>query len=401
MAAQTFVIVGASLAGAKAAETLRAEGFDGRVVLIGAEPERPYERPPLSKDYLRGEADGKPYVHDEGFYGEQDIELRTSTRVEAIDAGASTVTLAGGETVAFDALLIATGAEPRRVSLPGAERALTLRTTADSDTIRERIEAGGRLVTIGAGWIGSEVAASARQKGCEVTILEMTQVPLERVLGPELGAFYRDVHVDNGTTFIGGASVDGIEDGGVRLGDGRLIEADFVVAGVGVQPRTALAEAAGLASDNGVLVDEHLRTSAPNIFAAGDVANVAHPFFGERIRVEHWHNALEQGPAAARAMLGSTEPYDRIPYFFSDQYDVGMEYAGFAREWDRVVFRGDPASREFVAFWVAGGRVLAGMNVNVWDVTDDIQALIRSRATVDEVKLADPDVPLGDLVQSV
>jgi 3-phenylpropionate/trans-cinnamate dioxygenase ferredoxin reductase subunit len=399
MPSRPFVIViaGASLAGAKAAETLRAEGFDGRVVLLGDESERPYERPPLSKEYLRGEAEGKPYVHDESFYAEQDIELRTSTRVEAIDAGASTVTLEGGETVTFDALLIATGAEPRRLSLPGAERALTLRTTADSDTIRERIEAGGRLVTIGAGWIGSEVAASARQKGCEVTILEMTQVPLERVLGPELGAFYRDVHVDNGTTFIGGASVDGIEDGGVRLGDGRLIEADFVVAGVGVQPRTALAEAAGLAIDNGILVDEHLRTSAPNIFAAGDVANIAHPFFGERIRVEHWHNALEQGPAAARAMLGSTDPYDRIPYFFSDQYDVGMEYAGYAREWDRVVFRGDPAGREFIAFWVAGGRVLAGMNVNVWDVTDDIQKLIRSRATVDEARLADPGVPLDEI----
>ncbi len=398
MATQTFVIVGASLAGAKAAETLRAEGFDGRVVLLGAEPERPYERPPLSKEYLRGEADGKPYVHDEGFYGEQEIELRTSTRVEAIDPGASTVTLAGGETLAFDRLLIATGAQPRPLTLPGAERALTLRTTADSDTIRARIEAGGRLVTIGAGWIGSEVAASARQKGCEVTILEMTEVPLERVLGPELGAVYRDVHTDHGTTFIGGAAVEAIEAGGVRLGDGRLIEADFVVAGVGVQPRTALAEGAGLAVDNGILVDEHLRTSAPAIFAAGDVANVAHPFFGERIRVEHWHNALEQGPAAARAMLGSDDPYDRIPYFFSDQYDVGMEYAGFAREWDRVVFRGDRAAREFIAFWVAGGRVLAGMNVNVWDVTDDIQKLIRSRATVDEARLADPDVPLARIV---
>ncbi len=398
MATQTFVIVGASLAGAKAAETLRAEGFDGRVVLLGAEPERPYERPPLSKEYLRGEADGKPYVHDEGFYGEQEIELRTSTRVEAIDPGASTVTLAAGETLAFDRLLIATGAQPRPLTLPGAERALTLRTTADSDTIRARIEAGGRLVTIGAGWIGSEVAASARQKGCEVTILEMTEVPLERVLGPELGAVYRDVHTDHGTTFIGGAAVEAIEAGGVRLGDGRLIEADFVVAGVGVQPRTALAEGAGLAVDNGILVDEHLRTSAPAIFAAGDVANVAHPFFGERIRVEHWHNALEQGPAAARAMLGSDDPYDRIPYFFSDQYDVGMEYAGFAREWDRVVFRGDRAAREFIAFWVAGGRVLAGMNVNVWDVTDDIQKLIRSRAIVDAARLADPDVPLDELV---
>jgi 3-phenylpropionate/trans-cinnamate dioxygenase ferredoxin reductase subunit len=405
MPSRPFVIViaGASLAGAKAAETLRAEGFDGRVVLLGDEAERPYERPPLSKDYLRGEAEGKPYVHDESFYAEQEIELRTGTRVEAIDPGASTVTLAGGETLQFDQLLITTGAEPRRVPIPGAdgERVHLLRSTADSDAIRGRIEAGGHLVTIGAGWIGAEVAASARQRGCEVTILEMASVPLERVLGPELGAFYRDVHTGNGVTFIGGAQIEAIEPGadgvGVRLGDGKVIDADFVVAGVGVQPRVALAEAAGLAVDNGILVDEHLRTSAPAIFAAGDVANVQHPFFGERVRVEHWHNALEQGPAAARAMLGREEPYDRIPYFFSDQYDVGMEYAGHARTWDRVVFRGDPAGGEFIAFWVAGDRVVAGMNVNVWDVTDAIQALVRSRARVDDARLADPGTPLEDL----
>jgi len=405
MPSRPFVIViaGASLAGAKAAETLRAEGFDGRVVLLGEEAERPYERPPLSKDYLRGEADGKPYVHDESFYADQDIELRTGTRVEAIDPGASAVTLAGGETLQFDQLLITTGAEPRRVPIPGADgdRVHLLRSTADSDAIRARIEAGGHLVTIGAGWIGSEVAASARQRGCEVTILEMASVPLERVLGPELGAFYRDVHTKHGVTFVGDAQIEAIEPGadgvGVRLGDGRVIDADFVVAGVGVQPRVALAEAAGLAVDNGILVDEHLRTSAPAIFAAGDVANLQHPFFGERIRVEHWHNALEQGPAAARAMLGREEPYDRIPYFFSDQYDVGMEYAGHARTWDRVVFRGDPEGGEFIAFWVAGDRVLAGMNVNVWDVTDAIQALVRSRAPVDNARLADPDTPLEDL----
>jgi 3-phenylpropionate/trans-cinnamate dioxygenase ferredoxin reductase subunit len=374
-------------------------------VLLGDESERPYERPPLSKEYLRGEAEGKPYVHDESFYAEQDIELRTGTRVEAVDPGASEVTLAGGETLRFDRLLLTTGAEPRRVPIPGAdgERVHLLRSTADSDAIRARIEAGGHLVTIGAGWIGSEVAASARQRGCEVTILEMASVPLERVLGPELGAFYRDVHTGNGTTFVGDARIEAIVPGadgvGVRLGDGRVIEADFVVAGVGVQPRVALAEAAGLAVDNGILVDEHLRTSAPAIFAAGDVANAQHPFFGERVRVEHWHNALEQGPAAARAMLGREEPYDRIPYFFSDQYDVGMEYAGHARTWDRVVFRGDPEGGEFIAFWVAGDRVVAGMNVNVWDVTDAIQALIRSRAPVDDARLADPDTPLEDLAR--
>jgi 3-phenylpropionate/trans-cinnamate dioxygenase ferredoxin reductase subunit len=404
MANQTFVIVGASLAGAKAAETLREEGFDGRVVLIGEEPERPYERPPLSKDYLRGEADGKPYVHDESFYDEHDIELRTSTTVERIDPAARRVALAGGETLGFDRLLLTTGARPRRPSFPGAQLdgVLVLRTVADSEAIRARIDTGGRLVTIGAGWIGAEVAASARQRGCDVTILEMAQLPLERVLGPELGAIYRDIHTDHGAQFIGGAEVAEIEGDGkvdaVRLADGGRIPADFVVVGVGVEPRTELAEAAGIAIGNGILADEHLQTSAPGIYAAGDVANPQHPFYATRIRVEHWANALNQGPAAARNMLGLAEPYDRVPYFFSDQYDVGMEYAGYATDWDEVVFRGDPATREFTAFWLKEERVVAGMNVNVWDVNEHIQALVRTRRPIDRRRLRDPDVPLENLL---
>jgi 3-phenylpropionate/trans-cinnamate dioxygenase ferredoxin reductase subunit len=404
MADQTFVIVGASLTGAKAAETLREEGFDGRVVLIGAESERPYERPPLSKDYLRGDADADPYVHDASFYAEHDIELRTSTMIERIDPAASEVSLAGGETVRFDRLLLATGAQPRRISLPGADLdgVLTLRTIEDSEAIRARVDAGGRLVTIGAGWIGAEVAASARQRGCDVTILEMAQLPLERVLGAELGAIYRDIHTDHGVEFIGGASIEAIEGDGkvaaVRLADDRRIEADVVVVGVGVVPRTELAQAAGIATENGILVDEHLQTSAPGIFAAGDVANAQHPFYGTRIRVEHWANALNQGPAAAHNMLGRATPYDRIPYFFSDQYDVGMEYAGYAMTWDDVVMRGDPESREFIAFWLEDKRVVAGMNVNVWDVNEHIQALVRARRPIDPRRLRDPDVPLDDLL---
>jgi 3-phenylpropionate/trans-cinnamate dioxygenase ferredoxin reductase component len=403
----TFAIVGASLAGAKAAETLRAEGFDGRIVLIGDEPERPYQRPPLSKDYLRGEAEERPYVHPEGFYEENKIELRRSTSVDAIDPGASTLTLADGETVAFERLLLATGAAPRRVRLTGAalDGVHYLRSVRDSDAIRERIEGGGRLVTIGAGWIGAEVAASARQKGCEVTILEMAELPLERVLGPELGAVYRDIHTDHGVEFMGGVKVEAIEGdravAAVRLADGRRIDADFVVAGVGVEPRIRLAEAAGLEISNGVACDATLRTSAPNVFAAGDVANALHPFYGRRLRVEHWFNALEQGPAAARNLLGRDEPYDKIPYFFSDQYEVGMEYTGFATAWDEVVIRGDLDAREFIAFWLEGGRVAAGMNVNVWDVTDGIQELIRSRAEVDPRRLADPDEPLAALAAAV
>ena len=400
---RTFVIAGASLAGAKAAETLREEGFDGRVVLVGAETERPYERPPLSKDYVRGEADAKPYVHEEGFYGEREIELRTSTRVQSIDLAAAEAVLEGGERVGYERLLLTTGAEPRRLSVPGADLdgVLYLRTIADSEAIRARIDAGGKLVTVGSGWIGSEVAASARQRGCEVTVIERGSLPLERVLGSELGAIYRDIHTDHGVEFVSEATVEAFEwdgkVGAVRIGDGRRIEADFVVVGVGVAPRIGLAEAAGIGVENGVLTNEQLETSAPGVFAAGDLANQEHPLFGRRIRTEHWANALNQGPAAARNMLGRNQPYDTVPYFFSDQYDVGMEYAGYATDWDEVVFRGDPKGREFIAFWVKDGRVLAGMNVNVWDVTDQIQELVRSGAPVDRDRLADPDVPLEEL----
>jgi 3-phenylpropionate/trans-cinnamate dioxygenase ferredoxin reductase subunit len=400
---QTHVIVGASLAGARAAETLRDEGFDGRIVLIGDEPERPYERPPLSKDYLRGEAESKPYVHNQEFYAERDIDLRTATTVDGIDPAAGEISLRGGEKLAFDRLLLTVGARPRRLSIPGADLdgVLYLRSVEDSDTIRSWIDRGGRLVTIGAGWIGAEVAASAKQRGCDVTILEMADVPLQRVLGSELGAIYRDIHTDHGTRFLGGVSVEAIEGdgavGAVRLGDGQRIDADFVVVGVGVEPRVELAQAAGLRIDNGVVCDEYLRTNAENIYAAGDVANAQHPLLGRRIRVEHWANALNQGPAAARNMLGREEPYDRVPYFFSDQYEVGMEYSGYAADWDEVVFRGDVDAREFIAFWLKDQRVLAGMNVNVWDVTGDIQALIRSGRPVDGAALADTDVPLGDL----
>jgi 3-phenylpropionate/trans-cinnamate dioxygenase ferredoxin reductase component len=402
---RTFVIVGASLAGAKAAETLRAEGFDERVVLIGAEDARPYERPPLSKDYLRGEVDRETvYVHPEGFYAEHDIELRLGRTAVSLNIAGSELALDDGERLSYDRLLLTTGAEPRRLSIPGGELdgVVYLRSVVDSDALRDRLDRGGAVVVVGAGWIGAEVAASARQRGLEVTVLDPLTVPLERVLGSEVGAVYRDLHRDHGVHMLLGTAVEAFEGDTaverVRTLDGRELDCDFVVVGVGVQPRTGLAAQAGLAIDNGILVDEHLRASAPRVFAAGDVANAHHPFYGEPIRVEHWANALHQGPVAARAMLGEPDVYDRVPYFFSDQYDVGMEYAGFARSWDRVVFRGDPATREFVAFWLVEDRVVAGMNVNVWDVIDPIQRLIRERVAVDDRRLADPDVPLEDLV---
>jgi 3-phenylpropionate/trans-cinnamate dioxygenase ferredoxin reductase component len=402
---QTHIIVGASLAGAKAAETLRTEGFDGKVVLVGAEDERPYERPPLSKEYLRGEVGReKVYVHDESFYSEHDIELRLATTAVDLDASRKELTLDDGDRLSYDRLLLATGSEPRRLAIPGAEldAVLYLRSVHDSDALRERLDRGGAVVVVGAGWIGAEVAASARQRGLEVTVVEPAPVPLERVMGAEVGAIYRDIHTDHGVEMLMGTGVEAFEGDEaverVRTSDGRVIECDFVVVGVGVEPRIQLAARAGLDVDNGILVDERLETSLPGVFAAGDVANARHPFYGERIRVEHWANALHQGPAAARNMLGQADSFDRLPYFFSDQYEVGMEYSGFARDWDRVVFRGDPAGREFIAFWIRDERVVAGMNVNVWDVNEPIRRLISERVAVDDRRLADPDVPIDQLV---
>ncbi len=401
---QTFLIVGASLAGAKAAETLRHEGFEGRVVLVGAEEERPYERPPLSKDYLRGEAGReRVYVHGEDFYAEHDIELRLGRNAVDMNASLREVALDDGERLRYDRLLLATGAEPRRLAIPGGELdgVHYLRTVDDSDVLRERLDRGGAVVVVGAGWIGAEVAASARQRGLEVTLIAPDPVPLERVLGREVGGVYRDIHTDHGVRMLLGTRVEAFEGDGaverVRTSDARHLECDFVVVGIGVQPRMQLATRAGLSIGDGILVDEHLQTTAPAVFAAGDVAGAQHPFYRQRIRVEHWANALRQGPAAARNMLGAAEPYDCLPYFFSDQYEVGMEYSGFARRWDRVVFRGDPAGGEFIAFWLAGDRVLAGMNVGVWDVVDPIQRLIRERVAVDDWRLSDPEVPLEQL----
>jgi 3-phenylpropionate/trans-cinnamate dioxygenase ferredoxin reductase component len=290
--------------------------------------------------------------------------------------------------------------------VPGAELdgVFYLRSVRDSDALRERLDRGGAVVVVGAGWIGAEVAASARQRGLDVTLIEPACVPLERVLGAEIGAIYREIHTDHGVRMLMGTGVAGFEGDGaverVRTDDGRAVDCDFVVVGVGVQPRTALAADAGLAISNGILVDARLRTSAPGVFAAGDVANAEHPFFGEPIRVEHWANALNQAPAAARSMLGQSALYDRLPYFFSDQYDVGMEYSGLARGCDRVVIRGDPAEREFVAFWMFDDRVRAGMNVNVWDVSDPIRQLIQERVAVNDRALADPDVPLDQLARA-
>jgi 3-phenylpropionate/trans-cinnamate dioxygenase ferredoxin reductase subunit len=404
---QTFVIVGASLAGAKAAETLRAEGFDGRVVLIGEEAERPYERPMLSKEYLRGEKPAaKLYVHDEGFYADNGIELMTGTRVQSLDPGAHEITLAGGARMSYSRLLLSTGAAPRRLPLPGADLSgvAYLRAMGESDALRAAITAASRVVVIGAGWIGSEVAASARHLGAQVAIVAPEAVPLVRVLGPEVGGVYRDLHAGHGVDLHLSTQIEAIVgDGaasGVRTTDGVVIEGDLVVVGVGVTPRVELAKLAGLTVENGIVVDEFLATSVPDVFAAGDVAATWNTRYNKRIRMEHWANALNQGPVAARNMLGQHTAYEKLPYFYSDQYDLGMEYNGYADDWDRVVVRGDRSGPEFLAFWLKDGRVLAGMNANIWDQGDDIKALIRSGASIDPDRLADPSVPLADLLAS-
>ena len=377
----TFVIVGGGMAGGKAALTLREEGFDGRVVVVGAEPRAPYERPPLSKDYLRGEREADAaLVAPLAAYEEQGIELLTRTEAVALDPAAHRVGLAGGDELAYDRLLLATGAVPRRPPLDGAERdgVLVLRSLADSDRLRGALERGGPLAVLGGGWIGCEVAASARQLGVAATILEQASEPLERVLGAELGAFFAEVHREHGVEVVTNARVTAVEGGGrverVRLEDGSAVECDTLLIAVGVAPDTRLAEAAGLEVQNGIVVDERLHTSAPDVFAAGDVASAAHPRYGRHIRVEHWANALEQGPAAARSMLDRGGPYDALPYFFTDQYDVGVEYFGLHAPDDRLELSGTPSVAGFQAFWTGpDGRVTAGMHVNDWDATDAIK----------------------------
>ncbi|MEV1328435.1 FAD-dependent oxidoreductase [Micromonospora costi] len=411
----TFVIVGAGLAGARAAQTLREEGFDGRVILLGEEPERPYERPPLSKGLLLGATPRHDvYVHDAGWYDQFDVDLRTATRVTAVDRAARHVVLDNGEQVRYDKLLLTTGSTPRRLAAPGADLdgVLYLRTLAQSDRIAETLTRPARLVVVGAGWIGLEIAAAARRHGAGVTVVDIADLPLQRVLGDEVARVFADLHRSHGVTFRFGVGIRELRGAGrvssVVLTDGTELAADTVVVGVGVQPDTQLAEAAGLKVDNGIVTDAQLLTSDPHIYAAGDVASTYHPLLNRHIRVEHWANALNGGPAAARSMLGREIEYARLPYFFSDQYDLGMEYSGWVAPggYDRVVFRGDPTvvdgrAPEFLAFWVSDGRILAGMNANVWDVTDPIQALVRAGhggRAVDLAKLADPGVPLGDLL---
>jgi len=402
--APSFVILGASLTGGTAAATLRDEGFDGRLVLVGAEDELPYERPPLSKGYLRGETPReKLLVRPEAFWQEHEVELLLGMAAARIDPSAREVELADGSRLGYDKLLVATGGRNRRPPIPGIERdgVLDLRTVGDSERIQAAARNGGRAVVVGMGFIGSEVASTLRELGLEVQAVEPFRVPLERALGPEVGQVLRDLHAEHGVEAFYGEGVESFQ-GTERLervvtSSGRRLECDVAVVGVGIEPAVDVVAGSGVEVDNGIVVDEFCRTSVEGIFAAGDVANHLHPLFGRRIRVEHWRNAIEQGAAAARSMLGKGEPYAEVHWFWSDQYDANVQYAGHHTEWDELVVRGSLEERAFVAFYVAGGLVDAAVAVNSGRDLRRAQALIRARVPVEAAKLRDPEVDLREL----
>jgi 3-phenylpropionate/trans-cinnamate dioxygenase ferredoxin reductase component len=399
----SVVIAGGGLAGATAAFALRKGGFDGRVILVSQEQPAPYERPPLSKTYLRGESTlDQALVRPLADYEAHGIELLRGRRAVTLDPTIRQLNLDDGTNLTYDALLIATGAAPRHlgstpVSLAGVHY---LRNAEDADAIRTEAGSAKSIAVIGGGWVGSEVAASLRQLGHDVTLISALPRPLERVLGPEVADVYRELHAENGVRLVQGrvSSIRGtrsVEE--IRLTDGHGVSADLVVIGVGAVARLQLAMRAGLETTaGGIAVDEYLRTSVPNIYAAGDVAAAWHPRFGRHLRVEHWDNAIRQGKAAAANILGANEPYARMPYFYSDQFDLGMEYRGYAPEWGKVVVRGDLAKREFLAFWLADNRVIAAMNANLWDQGDELQRLVKSDERLDLTRLADPAVPLAE-----
>lgn len=405
---QTFVIVGGGLAGAKVAEALRNRDFDGRIIVLSAEEHLPYERPPLSKEFFAGKKALPDFtVHDREWFRDQHVDLRPGTTVDAIDLAAHTVTLPDGSTIGYDKLALATGSRSRRLDIAGsdADGVHYVRTVDDARSLLDALSPDTNLVVIGAGWIGLEIAASARGLDVPVTVLEHAAVPLESTLGPEIGEVFAALHRANGVdlrsrTDVAAITVEGGRATGVRLADGTVVPAHEVLIAVGALPNTELAADAGIDVDGGVLVDAGLQSSDPDVVALGDIATAEHPILKARIRVEHWANALNQPEIAADTMLGRPAEYVRMPYFFTDQYDLGMEYVGHAPrgEYASVITRGDVAGREFLAFWLdADSVVLAGMNVNIWDAGDDIKNLVGSPEPVDPTKLADPAIPLTEV----
>jgi len=405
-----YVIVGGGLAAAKAVEGIRESDTSGSIVLVTQEDRLPYERPPLSKSVLKGDDDVETaFTHDKDWYTEQGVELRLGSPATSLDVEQHTVTLADGDELSYEHLLLATGSTPRALDVPGADLdgVLYLREMQESEALKARLTDGARIVIVGAGWIGLEVAAAAREAGCTVTIIEPQSAPLAGVMGEQVGGFFAQLHRAHGVELRLGEGVERIEGEasatGVVTRSGDTVPADTVVVGVGITPNTGLAEGAGIRTHNGIVTDSSLRTAVEGVWAAGDVASWRSPTLATNVRVEHWANALDGGLAAGRSMAGQDVTYDPIPFFFSDQYDIGLEYAGYVpRGTDpEVVLRGDPSANEYMAFWVVpegdGVRVLAGMHVNVWDTIDDVQRLVRKRTVVDRDRLADPQVSLGDL----
>lgn len=406
MSKPTVLIAGAGLAGATVATELRERGFDGRILLLGAEEHAPYIRPPLSKEYLKGDAPiEEADVHPADWYADNAVEFVGGVTAGSFDPAAHELFVSDGGRITYDSLVLATGASARPLGVPGSGHGAVfpLRTREDSSRLRAALEVGGRrVVLVGSGWIGLEVAAAARGYGNEVTVVGHSAVPLSGAIGRELGGVFERLHRENEVTFHNGAdvvAVDGGAEQAVVLASGERIPADVVVAGVGAVPNTRVAESSGVRLGNGVLTDKGMRTNIEDVYAVGDLADVFLPAIGRHLRSEHWANAIASGKVAAHAILGDRASYDDIPYFYSDQYDLGMEYSGYAplAAGARVVYRGDVESREFIAFWVRNDRVVAGMNVNVWDVQDDIQRLIRSGDRLDADRLADESVDLAAL----
>ena len=403
-----MVIIGGGLAGATAAETLREEGWSGVVTIVADEPETPYQRPPLSKGFLavkEGMDALLPYPAD--WYPEHEVTVLRGTGATAVDPAAHTVSLSDGSSLSYAKLLLATGASPRVIPFKGVELdgVHYFRTKADSEAMKALLSGGGQnLVIVGSGWIGMEIAATATEMGNHVTLLGLEDVPLSVAIGEDLGRVFASRHEEAGVTFLLPSSVAEIlgtqgKVTSVLTTTGEILPADLVIVAVGVVPNIGLAQDAGLTTGNGIQVTAGLQTSDPDIFAAGDVANAMHPVTGARARSEHWANAIAGGKVAARSMLGRDAELDDIPYFYTDQFDLGMEYSGYGAltKGAELVVRGSLEEREFMAFWVLDGRVVAGMNVNTWDVQDAIKDLISSRRTVDTAKLADPEIPLGDV----
>jgi 3-phenylpropionate/trans-cinnamate dioxygenase ferredoxin reductase component len=403
----SFIIVGGGMAGAIAAQTLREEGFDGSITLLSQEPNLPYERPPLSKDYLQGNADRDSiFVHPESWYAEHAVELSLGGAVTSLDPAARTVATTTGTQLRYDKLLLTTGSKPRRLDLPGADLdgVYYLRNVEDSERIKIKFSSAKRAVIIGGGWIGLETAAAARAAGLDVTILVSGDLPLQHVLGSEVAPIFAELHRSHGvdlryrTTAVELTRRHGTVTG-AKLSDGKKIDADMIIIGIGAIPRIELAAAAGLKIDNGIVVDEHLRTSDPDIFAAGDIAHAYNPRLGRHTRVEHWANARRQGAVAAKSMLGQDALDLRPSYFFTDQYDLSMEYTGDIGPagYDQVIFRRHADTGQLIVFWLYEQRVQAGMNINIWDVAEDIEQLIKSARPINANDLADPAIPLASL----